>query len=99
MLNEKELKTIQQFDLENNYPHCFWLDMVNYEWLDIVSQLSFLYARQCGKAIDARNTFGKWREVKMSLLTIYRVPRNPESDHRTIMITDRWRRKSFIIHY
>lgn len=35
----------------------------------------------------------------MSLLTIYRVPRNPESDHRTIMITDRWRHKSFIIHY
>ena len=44
MLNEKELKTIQQFDLENNYPHCFWLDMVDYEWLDsIVSQLSFIY--------------------------------------------------------
>lgn len=44
MLNEKELKTIQQFDLENNYPHHFWLDMVNYEWLDsIVSQLSFIY--------------------------------------------------------
>jgi len=44
MLNEKELKTIQQFDLENNYPHYFWLDMVDYEWLDnIVSQLSFVY--------------------------------------------------------
>ena len=40
MLNEKELKTIQQFDLENNYPHHFWLDMVDYDWLDrIVSQL------------------------------------------------------------
>ncbi|MDY0389061.1 MAG: hypothetical protein RBT65_18460 [Methanolobus sp.] len=35
----------------------------------------------------------------MSLLTIHRVPRSPTSDHRTIMITDRWRRKSFIIHY
>jgi len=44
MLNEKELKVIQQFDLENNYPHHFWLDMVDYEWLDsIVSQLSFIY--------------------------------------------------------
>lgn len=44
MLNEKELKTIQQFDLENNYPHHFWLDMVDYNWLDsIVSQLSFIY--------------------------------------------------------
>jgi len=44
MLNEKELKVIQQFNLENNYPHYFWLDMVNYEWLDnIVSQLSFIY--------------------------------------------------------
>lgn len=43
MLNEKELKTIQQFDLENNYPHHFWLDMVDYNWLDsIVSQLSFI---------------------------------------------------------
>lgn len=44
MLNEKELKTIQQFDLENNYSQHFWLDMVDYEWLDrIVSQLSFVY--------------------------------------------------------
>ena len=43
MLNEKELKTIQQFDLENSHPHHFWLDMVDYEWLDnIVSQLSFI---------------------------------------------------------
>ncbi|MDY0389062.1 MAG: hypothetical protein RBT65_18465 [Methanolobus sp.] len=54
MLNEKEIKTIQQFDLENNYPHCFWLDMVNYEWLDrIVSQLSFIYMHgNIVKAID-----------------------------------------------
>jgi len=44
MLNEKELKTIKQFDLENKYPHYFWLDMVEYNWLDsIVSQLSFVY--------------------------------------------------------
>ncbi|MDY0387396.1 MAG: hypothetical protein RBT65_09775 [Methanolobus sp.] len=44
MLNEKELKTVQQFDLENNYPHHFWLDMVDYDWLNsIVSQLSFVY--------------------------------------------------------
>ena len=44
MLNKKELKTIQQFDLKNNYPHYFWLDMVDYDWLDsIVSQLSFIY--------------------------------------------------------
>jgi hypothetical protein len=35
----------------------------------------------------------------MSLLKIHRVPRNPDSDHRTIMITDRWRHKSFTIHY
>lgn len=35
----------------------------------------------------------------MSLLKIHRVPRNPDLDHRTIMITDRWRHKSFIIHY
>jgi hypothetical protein len=44
MLNEKELKTIQQFDLKNNHPHHFWLHMVDYDWLDsIVSQLSFVY--------------------------------------------------------
>lgn len=44
MLNEKELKTIQQFDLGGNYPHHFWLHMVDYDWLDrIVSQLSFIY--------------------------------------------------------
>lgn len=35
----------------------------------------------------------------MSLLTIHRVPRNPTSDHRTIVITDKWRHKSFTIHY
>jgi hypothetical protein len=35
----------------------------------------------------------------MSLLKIHRVPRNPDSDHRTIMITDNWRHKSFTIHY
>lgn len=54
MLNEKELKTIQQFDLENNYPHYFWLDMVDYGWLDsIVSQLSFVYMHgNVVKAID-----------------------------------------------
>ena len=54
MLNEKELKTIQQFDLENNYPHYFWLDMVDYDWLDsIVSQLSFVYVHgNVVKAID-----------------------------------------------
>ena len=44
MLNEKELSTIKQFDLGNNYPHHFWLHMVDYDWLDrIVSQLSFIY--------------------------------------------------------
>jgi hypothetical protein len=44
MLNEKELNVIHQFDLENNYPHHFWLHMVDYDWLDrIVSQLSFIY--------------------------------------------------------
>jgi hypothetical protein len=37
--------------------------------------------------------------MKMSLLTIHRVPRNPTSDHRTIVITDKWRHKSFTIHY
>lgn len=35
----------------------------------------------------------------MSLLTIHRVPRNSTSDHRTIVITDNWRHKSFTIHY
>lgn len=35
----------------------------------------------------------------MSLLTIHRVPRNPNSDHRTIIIKDEWMHKSFIIHY
>ena len=56
MLNEKELKTIQQFDLENNYPHYFWLDMVDYNWLDsIVSQLSFIYMRgNIVKVIDEK---------------------------------------------
>jgi hypothetical protein len=54
MLNEKELKTIQQFDLENSHPHHFWLDMVDYDWLDsIVSQLSFIYMHgNVVKAID-----------------------------------------------
>jgi hypothetical protein len=56
MLNEKELKTIQQFDLENNYPHYFWLDMVEYNWLDrIVSQLSFVYVHgNVVKVIDEK---------------------------------------------
>lgn len=56
MLSEKELKTIQQFDLENNYPHYFWLDMVDYDWLDnIVSQLSFFYLHgNVVKAIDEK---------------------------------------------
>ena len=56
MLNEKELKTIQQFDLENNYPHYFWLDMVEYNWLDsIVSQLSFVYVNgNVVRAIDEK---------------------------------------------
>ena len=50
MLNEKELKTIQQFDLENNYPHHFWLHMVDYNWLNrIVSQLLFICMR--GKVV------------------------------------------------
>ena len=44
MLNEKELKAIQQFDLKNSHPHHFWLHMVDYDWLNnIVSQLSFVY--------------------------------------------------------
>lgn len=51
MLSKKELKAIQQFDLENNYPHHFWLDMVDYDWLDsIVSKLSFIYMR--GNVVD-----------------------------------------------
>ena len=56
MLNEKELSTIKQFDLENNYPHYFWLDMVDYDWLDrIVSQLSFIYIRgNIVKVIDEK---------------------------------------------
>ena len=50
MLNEKELKTIQQFDLMNNYPHHFWLHMVDYDWLNrIVSQLLFICMR--GKVV------------------------------------------------
>jgi hypothetical protein len=59
MLNEKELKTIQQFDLENNYPHYFWLDMVDYDWLDnIISQLSFFYLHgSVVKVLDEHGIF------------------------------------------
>jgi hypothetical protein len=59
MLSEKELKTIQQFDLANKHPHHFWLDMVDYDWLDrIVSQLSFIYM-SCNvvKVIDIKECF------------------------------------------
>ena len=56
MLNEKELKTIRQFDLENNYPHHFWLHMVDYDWLNsIVSQLLFICMRgKVVKVIDSQ---------------------------------------------
>lgn len=66
MLNEKELKTIQQFDLENNYPHHFWLDMVDYDWLDsIVSQLSFIYMHgNIVKVIDEHKILSVNKEGK-----------------------------------
>jgi hypothetical protein len=56
MLNEKEIKTIQQFDLKNNHPHHFWLDMVDYDWLNsIVSQLLFICMRgKVVKVIDSQ---------------------------------------------
>ena len=56
MLNEKELSTIKQFDLGNNYPHHFWLHMVDYDWLNrIVSQLLFICMRgKVVKVIDSQ---------------------------------------------
>ena len=57
MLNEKELSTIKQFDLRNNYPHHFWLHMVDYDWLNrIVSQLLFICMR--GKVVKVIDNQG-----------------------------------------